>query len=342
MVERLRIGVMGAGSIGCYVGGKLLARGETDVVLIGRDRLRSDIAANGLTVKDLDHASAVVPAERVDFATEPAALADCAVVLCCVKSAQTRLVAESLSEVLAPDAVVVSLQNGLRNADELRAELGEREVLGGIVGFNAISLTNAVFRRTMSGPITLEQSNAPAARALIVALGRAGLEVQERADLAPDQWAKLIVNLNNSISALSGAPTRDLLLTPGYRRVMAAVVEEGVGVVRAAGIRPARIRGLPPRLAPKMLRMPTFLIRLFARAQLQVDAEARSSMYEDLARGRLTEVDYLNGEIVELAERNGLDAPVNRRIVELVHEAEAAGPGSPNLSPAQLWAGIQR
>jgi 2-dehydropantoate 2-reductase len=89
-----------------------------------------------------------------------------------------------------------------------------------------------------------------------------------------------------------------------------------------------------------MLRMPTFLVRLLARAQMKVDPEARSSMYQDLSRGRKTEVDYLNGEIVALADRHGIDAPLNRRIVELVRRAEAAGAGSPTMAPDELWSSL--
>jgi 2-dehydropantoate 2-reductase len=335
MGERLRIGVMGAGSIGCYVGGSLLTRGSVDVVFIGRSRLRDEIAAHGLTVRDEDHHTRIA-GDRVRYETDPAALADCPVVLCCVKSAQTEEVAATLDDVLAADAVVVSLQNGLRNAPTLRAGLGQREVLAGIVSFNVVSLGDGLFERTMSGPIITERSQDPRVADLVAAMTRAGIPVEQPADIAPHQWSKLLVNLNNSVVALSGAPTRELLLDPGYRRILADIIEEGVEVLGAAGIEPAKVRGLPPRWAPKMLRLPTWAVRLFARAQLKVSAEARSSMYEDLVRGRLTEVDYLNGEIVSLAEEHGADAPINRRVCELVHGAERAGAGSPALGASEL------
>jgi 2-dehydropantoate 2-reductase len=88
---------------------------------------------------------------------------------------------------------------------------------------------------------------------------------------------------------------------------------------------------------PTVLRLPTLLVRLVTGAQMKVDPEARSSMWEDLTRGRPTEVDYLNGEIVRVAARHHTDAPLNARIVELVHTAERAGPGSPDLDAAALW-----
>ena len=340
MSERLRIGVVGAGSIGCYVGGKLLAADAADVVLVGRERLRDELVAHGLTVKDYDRDGVVVPAAKIRFATELDGVRDCDVILCCVKSAQTEAVARQLADVVAADAVIASLQNGVCNPERLRAHLGGRRVLAGIVGFNVVSRGGGVFHRGTSGPIMLEAVDEWRPRALVRALGDAGIPVQARADLAPDQWTKLIVNLNNSVSALSGAPTRDILLSPGYRRVVAALIEEALSVLRAAKIKPARLRGLPPRVMPFVLRLPTPLVRVITRAQIKVDPESRSSMWEDLMRGRPTEVDDLNGEIVRLAERVGAAAPVNRRIVELVHDAERAGPGSPGLSADALWADL--
>ena len=86
----------------------------------------------------------------------------------------------------------------------------------------------------------------------------------------------------------------------------------------------------------------TPLVRLVTRAQMKVDPEARSSMWQDLDRGRPTEVEYLNGEIVRIAERVGRAAPLNRRMVELVHDAERDGPGSPNLDAVTLWSRLVR
>ncbi len=336
-----RIAIVGAGSIGCYVGGKLLAANVADVVLVGRPRLRDEVAAHGLTVKDFDR-SQTVPAERARVVTEISdpAVAACDAVLVCVKSAQTAEVAAALAGVLRGDVIVASLQNGVRNADVLRAALGQRRVLAAIVSFNVVSRGNGLFHRAMSGPLMIEAATGPAARAMIDALAGAGIPVEEKSDLAPDQWTKLVINLNNAISALSGAPTQQLLLSPGYRKILGAVAREALDVLRAAEIKPARLRGVPLHVMPAVMRLPTPLVKLVTRAQMRVDPEARSSMWEDLTRGRLTEVDYLNGEIVRIAERAGVKAPLNQRIVDLIHAAEKKGPGSPGLDPAALWSAL--
>ncbi len=331
----MRVGVMGAGSIGCFVGGMLLGSDAAEVTFVGRERVGAELRAHGMTLRDFDRREVRVEPERVRFETEASALEGSDAVLVCVKSAQTEEVAKALAPVLSEGAIVVSLQNGVRNPETLRGHFARERVVPGIVGFNVVSLERGVFHRGFSGPLAIERSDR--ARALCAALRSSGLHVETPTDIAPHQWSKLLVNANNAVSALSGAPTRELLLSPGYRRVVAAVIDECLVVMHAAGVRPAKLRGLPAWAMPKVLRMPTPIVRLVTRAQMKVDPHAKSSMWEDLTRRRPTEVDYLNGEIVRLAERAGVDAPINRRVVELVHAAEKAGAGPPGLSAEALW-----
>lgn len=326
---------MGAGSIGGYVAGKLLAHGA-DVTVVGRARVGAELAAHGLTVQDFARTS-LIPAGQLRFATEVAALADRDAILVCVKSAQTGAVAADLARVVRPDAIVASLQNGVRNGAVLRAALGDR-VVDGIVEFNVVSRGAGVFHRAIDGALKLGRVTEGAWPAAVAALRGAGLDVREYADLAPEQWSKLVINLNNAVSALSGAPSRDLLRRAGYRRIVAAIIEEAVRVLRLARIPTAPLRGLPVRIMPAVLRLPDPIVKIVTRAQMKIDPAARSSMWEDLARRRATEVDFLNGEIVRLAEAHSGYAPLNRRITSLVHAAERAGAGSPNLAAEVLWA----
>jgi len=337
----IQVGVMGAGAVGCYLGGRLLAAGH-DVRLVGRARVQSELAEHGLAVAAFDEEPARVPAERVAYESSAEALADCDVVLVCVKSAQTADVAAALADAMPSSSIAVSCQNGITNADRLRDGLDDRRVLGAIVSFNVVPRGGGLFQQTTSGPLMVEACADPRWRVVADALAAAGVHVEEQSDLAPHQWTKLLLNLNNAISALSGAPTRDLVLVAGYRRVVAAVMAEGIAVLKAAGIRPAKLRGVPIAVFPFMLRRSTPVVRLFARSQIKIDPEARSSMWQDLELRRPTEVAFLNGEIVSLAENHGVGAPLNRRIGELISEAEAKGEGSPKLSPEQLWSALTR
>jgi 2-dehydropantoate 2-reductase len=236
---------------------------------------------------------------------------------------------------------VISLQNGIGNATVLRRNLPACVVLAGIVSFNVVALGEGVFQQGTSGPLIVERSDDPRAQDTVRALRASGLEVETPAEIESHQWAKLMMNLGNAVSALSDAPTRDLILTPGHRRTLAALIGEALRVLEAAGVRPGKLRGVPVSWLVAALSLPTPLVKLVARAQLRVSPEARSSMWEDLSRGRATEIDYLNGEIVRVAERGGTDAPLNRRLVALVHEVEARGGGSPALGPEELWAALR-
>jgi len=333
--ERLHIGVMGAGAIGGYVGARLAAKGTTEVTLIGRKALADTIARHGVTLRELDHDAHVDPA-MVRIEEDVHALSSCDVVFCCVKSGATAETAKILANVLEPTTVVVSLQNGLRNPEVLSAALPRNPVLPAVVDFNVIICEGAVFHRTTSGSLIIETRAEGQDQPWVDALRAAGLEVEEVRPIAPEQWTKLLLNLNNAVSALSGAPTRDMILSRPYRRVIATLINEGLDVLHEAGIRTANFHGVPLRVMAFILKLPTPIVRMVIRAQLRIDPEARTSMWTDLERGRPTEVDFLNGEIVRLADQHGIAAPINRRIAELVHEAERAGAGSPQMGAETL------
>lgn len=339
--ERLHIGIMGAGAIGGYVGGRLAAKGATEVTLIGRKALADAIARHGVTLREFDQDDHV-DAAMVRVEEDAHALSSCDVVFCCVKSGATAEAAKILANVLKPATVVVSLQNGLKNPEILRAALPRNPVLPAVVDFNIIIREGAVFQRTTSGPLIIETRAKGEDRPWVDALRASGMEVEEVRPIAPEQWTKLLVNLNNAVSALSGAPTRDMILSRRYRRVIARLLDEALDVLREAGVRPAKFRGVPLRVMSFIMKLPTPIVRVIIRAQLRVDPEARASMWTDLERGRLTEVDFLNGEIVRLADEHGFAAPINRGIVELVHEAERAGAGSPRMSAETLLRSLER
>lgn len=328
----MRIGVFGAGSIGCFVGGRLLAAGH-DVVLVGR--MGAEVAAHGLTLSDWGGRRWRVPAVR--YEAEAGSLGDREAVLVAVKSPDTAAAAATLAPTLAPGTVVVSFQNGVGNVEVLRAGLPACTVLAGMVPFNVIRQGEGRFHNGTSGPLELER-RAGAEQPLVAALADAGFEVVLHDDLARTQWSKLLVNLNNPLNALAGVPLREQLGDREHRRVMAAVVREAMGCLRAAGIRPVRIGRMIPSLAPFVLSLPDWLFFRIASTMVKIDPAARSSMWEDLARGRPTEVEHLNGAIIRLGEQHGVPTPLNRRVRELVLAAE--GRGSPGLDGAALRAAV--
>jgi 2-dehydropantoate 2-reductase len=311
-----RFAVLGAGSIGCHLGGHLLAAGY-DVTLIGRPAAMEALGERGLTLSTSGRPPVHLTPDRLTPATGPEGAAGTDYVLVTVKSAATAAAAHDLAAHLAPGAVVVSFQNGLRNPATLRAELPGRTVLAGMVPYNVVTPEPGTVHQGMPGTLMTEPDGA-----LVTALRAAGLAVEPRTDMAAVQHAKLLMNLNNAVNALSGLPLREQLGRRAYRRCLALCQGEALAVFRAAGITPARLGPTPPAVTPYVLGLPDAVFRRVAAASLRIDAHARSSMWEDLRRGRPTEIDALQGEIVALAAAHGLTAPANARLAALVREAE--------------------
>lgn len=323
----LKIAVFGAGSIGCHLGGALAAAG-CEVTLIGRPAAMEAVRERGLRLTGGGRPELhVAPGPLLHTADAPSGVAGADHVLVTVKSRDTRAAAEAIGPYLGvQDTVVVSFQNGLRNPDLLRVAVPARTaVLAGMVPYNVLPTAPGTFHQGTAGAVMVD--DLPAAGPLVEALRRAGLAVEARRDMREVQYAKLLMNLNNAVNALSGLPLREQLGTRAYRRCLALCQEEALAVYRAEGVTPARLGPVPAALTPLLLRLPDGVFRRLAAASLRVDAQARSSMWEDLERGRPTEIDTLQGEIVTLAGRHGLAAPANARLADLVREAETAGPG---------------
>jgi 2-dehydropantoate 2-reductase len=337
---RVRIAVAGAGSVGCYVGSCLTLAGR-DVTLLLRPALAEAIVRHGLRVSDLDGADRVLAPSDVRLATDPeAAFAEADIILVTVKSGATEAMAGLIAEHAASGATVVSLQNGVGNVDVLLARLGGMaRVVPGMVPFNVVqTLGQGVaprFHRATSGTVQIGAGVAGLREALAVK----GVGVAESTDMAGVLWGKLLLNLNNALNALAGIPLATELGDKRWRRLLARQIGEGLKVLKAADIRPARIEGVPPGAIPRILRLPDWLFRRVAASMLAIDPEARSSMWEDLERRRPTEIGHLQGAILALAAKTGVRVRLTERIVQLVKEAEAAQAGSPRLAPDAIQNG---
>jgi 2-dehydropantoate 2-reductase len=325
-----RVAVLGAGSVGCFIGGAWQSAG-IPVTFIGRPRIARDIHEHGLTVSDYSGWSQRM--ERVDFACVPAPLADADTILVTVKSAATDEAAHEIAENGRDGALIISFQNGVSNVDVLKRVLGDRfEIVRGMVPYNCAYLGKGRFHKGVAGaPLYLEDRARTRELAKRVGGGPGALKLSD--DMPGIAWGKLLINLNNAINALSGRPLLEQLQSRDYRRVFAAAMREGLELLKRAGIQPAKVGAVGPRLLPRVIDSPDWLFNSTFIKSWKIDTKARSSMSDDLAQGRRTEVDYINGELVKLAERLRTDAPINRKIVELIRRAEA---GAKPLSPAYL------
>jgi 2-dehydropantoate 2-reductase len=331
-IPKESIAIAGAGSIGCFVGGVLAAAGR-DVAMLARPATIAAIESGGLRVTSFEGFDRHIAANRLRLSDQGAVMAGARIVLVTVKNADTAAMADVIARNAPPDAIVVSLQNGIGNAAVLRERLAGRHVLGAMVPFNVVMQGTSHVHRATSGDIVVEQNDARIAEQLSVA----GLVMRPTDNITGVLWGKLLLNLNNAFNALSGLPLRDELSRRDWRRLLARQISEALAVMRAEGIVPVSSTLIPPAWTPYLLRLPDDLFRILAGRTIRIDPQARSSMWDDLQRGRTTEIDYLQGEILRLAMRHGIDVPLTRRAIALVKDAELQKRGAPCLAPAQIW-----
>lgn len=333
--DRPTIVIAGAGSVGCFVGG-VIAHGGGDVRFLGRERIAAMILEHGLRATDHTGLDVCVTPADLKVSTDPSLLAEADIIIVTVKSGATAEMGQLIAAHAPAAAIVVSLQNGVSNADVLRKALPGRDVRAGMIAYNVLNAGEGRFHRGTGGNIVLEAAEGELAQVLATP----HLAVYESSAIDAVQWGKLLVNLNNALNALSGVPLLEELSNREWRALFADEIAEGLPALKAEGVKPRSAFPLPIALLPHVMRLPTPLYRLIAGPSLKIDPQARSSMWEDLEQGRNTEIGELQETIVALCEKHGLKAPVNKRVAALIRECEEKGGGSPKMSPADVRAGV--
>ncbi len=298
-----KVAVMGAGAVGCYYGA-LLARAGHEVVLIGRPAHVQAVQREGLRLQK----QALDERVRVAASTEAAAASGASLVLFCVKSTDTESAAAQLRPHLAPGALLLSMQNGVDNAERLRAALPGHAVAATVVYVATEMAGPGHVRHHGRGELVME----PCAGAEAVArlLTAAGAPTEISGNVRGALWAKLILNCAyNALSAITQLPYGRLVQGPDVTDVMGDVVAECLAVAQADGVQvvgdvPAAVR----RIAETM-------------------PAQTSSTAQDLARGKRSEIDHLNGYVLRRGQALGIATPANRVLHALVRllEDKAAG-----------------
>jgi len=227
MIPERPIGIAGAGSIGCFVGGMAAAAGRR-VALLARPRVIQEIEAGGLRLTSFEGLDSKIASSQLTMSDDPSIFGDAGVVLVTVKSADTAGMADIIARHAPVDAVIVSLQNGIGNVGVLRERLPGRHVLAGMVPFNVISAGEGRFHRSTSGDIVVEQDDAGTAAQLSVP----GLNMRPSQNIAGVQWGKLLLNLNNALNALADLPLRRQLAQRPWRQLFADQMAEGLAAIR--------------------------------------------------------------------------------------------------------------
>lgn len=295
---RLKVAVMGAGAVGCYYGA-MLARAGHEVVLIARPQHVQTIARDGLRLQTTRFDEQV----RLAASSEPGAVQGAQLVLFCVKSGDTEAAGALIRPHLAPDALVLTLQNGVDNAERLRTVLPDHAVAAAVV-YVAVEMAGPGFvRHHGRGELVIEPVGSPSlsSAAVAQALIAAGVPTEISSNVRGALWAKLILNCAyNAVSAIAQLPYGKTVVGAGIPDVMRDVVDECLAVAQAEGVQVAGdAHAAVAQLAGSM---PNQL----------------SSTAQDLARGKPTEIDYLNGLIVRRGAALGVATPANRVLWALV------------------------
>ncbi len=293
----MKVAIMGAGAVGNYYGA-LLARGGHDVVLIGRGALVDAVHSSGLRLES----SAFTGKVDMRADTDVAALRDAELVLFCVKSGDTEAAGREMAPHVSESASIVSLQNGVDNAPRLAALL-QREVIPAVV-YVAVEMAGpAHVRHHGRGELVIASASASAGIAKVCQDAGIPCRISDR--VLDALWEKLIINcVYNALSAISQQPYGVLVESAGVADVMRDAFDECLAVVAASGIE-----------VSDALWQSTLAIAGSMSGQ-------RSSTAQDLARGRPSEIDHLNGLIVRRGRELGIATPVNRSLLAIVHLLE--------------------
>ena len=330
----MNIAIFGAGSIGCYLGGQLAHAGAT-ITFIGRQHFKTALETYGLTLTHFERDEIALSADQFSFSLDPKDVSDADIILLTTKSQDTAEAAKSLAAYANSEAIIISFQNGVRNPEILREVLSQ-PVLGAVVPFNVTGSGPGSFHCGTEGELTVQSTDDLALRVLQALFLKAGQGLVLSDDILAVQWGKLLVNLNNAFNTLSGGTLLEGLLQHNYRKALALVVEEGLSVVKGAGIEPAAFGKADAAKMIKILRLPNFIYKIIMNKIVKIDAAARSSMLDDLEMGRVSEIDYLQGEIVRLAKATGQSAPYNAAIYQAVEKAFKTGQ-SPKMNGTDIY-----
>jgi 2-dehydropantoate 2-reductase len=303
----LKVAVMGAGAVGCYFGG-MLARAGHSVTLIGRPQHVDAIRRNGLRMQTTTFDEPVELAASVG--ADAAAGAD--LILFCVKSLHTESAGFEIRPHLAPGALILTLQNGVDNADRLRAVLPQHTVASAVVYVATEMAGPGHLRHHGRGDLLIEPSQGAAVTSATAAqtLIEAGVPTVISPNVRGALWAKLILNCAyNAVSAIAQLPYGRAVIGEGVRDVMRDVVAECLAVANAEGVELAGdVQDAVDKLAASM-------------------PGQFSSTAQDLARGKPSEIDYLNGLVVKRGAALGVATPANRvlwALVKLIEDKQAA------------------
>jgi 2-dehydropantoate 2-reductase len=305
----LKIAVLGAGALGCSIGGTLARSGHA-VTLINRNPdFAQAINTEGLRMRTAQGELTV----RTHATTSAQGLGAQDLVIVLVKSFNTREAMAGALELVGPDTVVLSLQNGLGHEDILTELVGRERLLagktyvGGVMLAPGHVLSGVVGKETLIGE--LDGRLTPRVLAIGEAFNAAGLSTKVSDNILGIIWDKLLVNVaTGAIAAITRLTYGPLYQLPEIQETAIAAVQEAMNVAHACGI---------PLTT-------TEAQAAWIKASAGLPADFKTSMLQSIEKGSMTEIDFINGAVVRQGERHGVATPVNRTLVACIKGIERA------------------
>jgi 2-dehydropantoate 2-reductase len=301
-----KIYVLGAGAVGCFFGG-MLARSNKDTTLIARPERANAISADGLEMQCQKFQEIV----SINVSHDLSALTDADLVLLCVKSPDTENTMKQVSSIIPKEAVILSLQNGVANV-EIASSITNNPVYPAVVYVACGMHGQRVLKHHGRGELLVGSINAisphelESLREICTLFESADVPCKVAPNILRDMWLKFLVNCSyNGISGIGQIAYGDMVRMPEIVQLIEGITKEFLAVASRKGIQIS-------------LAEATHANELIAKTM----ATQISSTAQDLKRYKKTEIDYLNGYIVELGKHFGMETPFNSSIYTMVKMLE--------------------
>ncbi len=318
--------VFGAGLIGGFLGGVLTAL-DLNTTLVCRPAVKQKLA-NGLLLTDYSENKAIVKRlnliDNEDLASNKFENLACDFLWITVKCTAMESVSKAIYPFVKENTIIFCCQNGLGSDQIIKAQFPDNIVLRVMVPFNVAEPKAGHLHRGSEGTMYVE--SIPVVEEIITALTQQIntpiMRVKQTTNMDAILWAKLQLNLANSVNALADIPVKSMLEQRAYRLVNAALMSELLAVTKALKVDLPKLTAVSAAYIPTILSLPSFIYKRITKKVLAIDPTVRSSMWWDLSQGKKTEIDHLNGAVVRAAEKLNIPCPANKNIIQLIKKME--------------------
>ncbi|WP_109300680.1 2-dehydropantoate 2-reductase [Aquimarina sp. AU474] len=317
--------IFGAGLIGSFIGG-ILTSLHKNTQLVCRPSIKQKLN-NGLTLTD--YLGNTIQIKELDFLTlenitQNGSEDFCDFLWITVKCTGIDQVSKEIKPLVGPNTIILCCQNGLGSDRVLQQYYPTNTILRVMIPFNVTEIKPGHLHRGSEGTLCIEtpKQRLELVTSLVTLLNTSIMPTSQTTEMQALLWAKLQLNLGNSINALADIPVKAMLEQRNYRLIIAVLMKELLQVTKALQIKLPKLTALPAQYIPVVLSLPNSLFNLVGNKMLTIDPTVRTSMWWDLSQGKKTEIDYLNGAILEAALQVNIECPANKKIISLIKQME--------------------